>query len=138
MMLLEIVKQLHNTGMTMIVRQADEQVYSFGDDSVKTLFVMLTETPSRLRGAWIADRVVGMGDAALMVAGGVSRVHALVISERAMSYLHEGGVNVTAETCVETIFNSDGVSTVSLENKLASLHDLPSLLAAIDASLHGE
>ena len=72
------------------------------------------------------------GAAAIMVAGGVSRVHALVVSERAMAYLHEGGVNVTAETCVESILNHDGVAPSSLEIGLASLHDLPSILAAIE------
>lgn len=132
MKLLTIVRQLNQTGAGMILGQADGQVYSYDTEAVETLYRLLNEAPARLRGAWIAAKTVGMGAAAIMVAGGVSRVHALVVSERAMAYLHEGGVNVTAETCVESILNHDGVVPSSLEIGLASLHDLPSILAAIE------
>lgn len=52
----------------------------FRERGVADLFRLLHEEPQLLRGAFIADKVVGKGAAALMVLGGVEGLFADVVS----------------------------------------------------------
>ena len=52
----------------------------FRERGVADLFRLLHEEPQLLRGAFIADKVVGKGAAALMVLGGVEGFFAGVVS----------------------------------------------------------
>lgn len=54
----------------------------FRERGVADLFRLLHEEPQLLRGAFIADKVVGKGAAALMVLGGVEGLFADVVSAR--------------------------------------------------------
>jgi hypothetical protein len=81
---------------------------------VKDLYRLLEEEPELLDGAFVADKVVGKGAAALMVLGGVREVYAGVISTPALSLFHENGITVRMGQEVPNIVNraGDGVCPV--------------------------
>lgn len=81
---------------------------------VRDLFRLLKESPSTLAGAFVADKVVGKGAAALMVAGGVTEVYTDVISRPALGLFETVGVKVAWGECVPNIINraGDGICPV--------------------------
>lgn len=83
---------------------------------VKDLFRLLTEEPLTLAGAFVADKVVGKGAAALMVLGGVREVYAAVASTPALALLHENGIAAECVREVPHIVNrqGDGICPVEL------------------------
>ena len=59
-----------------VVRNGDE-VRIFRERGVKDLYRLLREEPQLLDGAFVADKVVGKGAAALMILGGVEELFAV-------------------------------------------------------------
>ena len=82
---------------------------------VADLYELLTSSPGKLRGALVADKIVGKGAAALMVIGGVSQVYAGVISDPALEMLHTGGVTVICGKRVPNIINREGTGICPVE-----------------------
>ena len=79
----------------------------------------LLELLPSLEGSFIADKVVGKGAAALMVIGGVTGVHADVISRPALSMLRDYGVNVAYTTLTDNIINRSGTDICPVEKLTA-------------------
>lgn len=87
-----------------VIRNAGE-VRTFYDRGIKDLFRLLKEEPAFLDGAFVADKVVGKGAAALMILGGVKEVFANVISRPALALLNADGVKTEYGQAVEHIVN---------------------------------
>ena len=77
----------------------------FRERGVADLFRLLREEPQLLRGAFIADKVVGKGAAALMVLGGVEGLFADVVSRPALELLAGAGIAVEYTVVVPNIVN---------------------------------
>ena len=77
-----------------------------------------------LKGAWLADKVIGKGAAALMVLGGVSRVWTRVVSTPALALLRKGGVEVAYAEEVPCIINRTHTGRCPLET-LCDVSDNP-------------
>lgn len=134
--MINVVHALRETpGATLALRSSDGQNYVYYGHGLRDLWELLNDHPERLVGAWICDRVVGVGAAALMIAGGVSRVHALTVSQRALTLLHENGVTITAESCVEAVLNADMTGPSPVERLCAPFNDVFDMLPAIDSYL---
>lgn len=97
----------------VIAKGCGQVVYR--ERGVKDLFRLLKERPEELSGAFVADKVVGKGAAALMVSGGVKEVYAGVISQAALRLLEDAGVKVEMEHCVPHIINRSGTGICPVE-----------------------
>lgn len=86
---------------------------------VRDLLRMLTEEPRVLEGAFIADKVVGKGAAALMVLGGVAAVYAEVVSRPALALLTASRVEVSYGVLAENIINRAGTGVCPVETLCA-------------------
>lgn len=64
----------------------------FRERGVKDLYRLLGQEPELLRGAFVVDKVVGKGAAALMILGGVGEVYADVVSRPARELFAEANV----------------------------------------------
>lgn len=87
-----------------VVRNGDE-VRIFRERGVKDLYRLLREEPQLLDGAFVADKVVGKGAAALMILGGIGELHADVISRPARLLLAASPVHVSYTLEVPYIVN---------------------------------
>ena len=87
-----------------VVRNGDE-VRIFRERGVKDLYRLLREEPQLLDGAFVADKVVGKGAAALMILGGGGELHADVISRPARLLLAASPVHVSYTLEVPYIVN---------------------------------
>lgn len=90
----ELVSLLHEGGYSLVL-QKDGKIHTFSERGVADLYRLRSENPELLQGAFLADKVVGKGAAALMILGGVAELHADVISEPALSLLAESPVRVS-------------------------------------------
>lgn len=85
-----LVDLLHNGGYTLVVGHGDE-VRTFSQRGVADLMDLLEKDPAFLQGAWIADKVVGKAAAALMIKGGVVRLHTDTLSQPAFELFNKDG-----------------------------------------------
>ena len=102
-------------GCTLVLETPDGEISTFSNHGVKDLLTLLPT--GRLRGASLADVVVGRGAAALMLLGGVKRVHALTLSRHALDLfnLYEGQVEVTYSSLVPAIENRTHTALCPIE-----------------------
>ncbi len=108
-----LIAQLHATRCAGIIRQG-EDTRTFHRRGIIDLFELYENEPDFLRGALLADKVIGKGAAALCVLGGVSGVYADVISTPALALLEEAGIKVTYGAQASRIMNrtQDGLCPV--------------------------
>ena len=88
-----IIDCLFIENCSCVIRNGDE-IRIFRERGVRDLYFLLKDDRGFLDGAFVADKVVGKGAAALMVLGGVGRLFADVISVPARALLEKAGVEV--------------------------------------------
>lgn len=111
----QIIDRLHDEQCSCVIRSSDGTVTICHERGVKDLFRILTEKPGLLKSAFIADKVVGKGAAALMTAGGVRELYTDVISAPALELLEREGVAVDYARCVPNIINRAGTGICPVE-----------------------
>jgi hypothetical protein len=82
---------------------------------VKDLLHLLKDEPRTLDGAFVADKIVGKGAAALMTLGKVSEVYAAVISRPALTMLLGANIIVSYGTLADNIINRAGTDICPVE-----------------------
>lgn len=87
-----------------VIRNGNE-IRVFHDRGIKDLFRLLKGEPAFLNGAFVADKVVGKGAAALMILGGVKEVFADVVSHPALALLNDARVRTDYTLAVAHIVN---------------------------------
>lgn len=102
-----VIEKLHAEGCSCVVA-CGESVSFFYRKGIIDLYEALVSSREVLYGAFVADKVVGKGAAALMIAGGVTGVYADVISVPALALFESHGVEVGFGECVGGIINRRG------------------------------
>lgn len=115
----ELKEILRWGGWSLVIKDADGTLRCYRERGVADLYRLLGEEPALLRGAWVADKVVGRGAAGLMIIGGVSRVHADTASTPALELLRGAGVEVTCDKTVPYIANRDKTGWCPVERMCA-------------------
>ena len=110
----QIITMLHASQCSCVVANGT-RIEQFHERGVKDLHRILADDRALLDGAFIADKVVGKGAAALMVAGGVREVYADVMSRAALSLFQQSGVAVEYGTLVDNIINRAGTDICPVE-----------------------
>ena len=122
----ELMCLLNEGGYSCVVRHGDE-TRTFSRRGVADLYDLYCTDRDFLQGAWLADKVIGKGAAALMVLGGVARVWTRVISTPALTLLRNGGVEVAFAEEVPCIINRTRTGRCPLET-LCDVSDSPAAL----------
>lgn len=114
--MLRLIDTLHEGGYSCVVRKGGV-TRTFARRGVADLRLLLRSEPGLLDGADVADKVVGRAAAALLIAGGVRRVHADVISSGALAMLRDAGTEVSCGTEVPCIENRARTGCCPLEER---------------------
>ena len=117
-----------------VIRNGDS-MRIFRERGVADLFRLQHEEPQLLRGAFIADKVVGKGAAALMVLGGVEGLFADVVSRPALELLAGAGIAVEYTVVVPNIVNRAGTGTCPVEQLCAGAASAAECLPLIEGVL---
>lgn len=132
----EAIVLLHAERCSCVICK-DGRMRTFRERGVKDLYRLLKEEPEFLRGAFVADKVVGKAAASLMILGGISGLHADVASEPAMSLLKSCGVDAECTECVPHVINRSGTDWCPLEKQCFGLETPQECLASIEEFLAG-
>jgi len=84
-----------------------------------------------VNGADVVDKIVGKGAGMIFALCGVQSVYALVISKSAIEVLHQNGIDVGWEKCVDFIKNKNGDDVCPIEQCVANISNLQEGLEAI-------
>lgn len=99
----ELIKLLHDGSYSCVIRNG--AVRTFTQRGISDLYDLLSQEPAFLKGAEIADKVIGKAAAALMVLGEVQEIYTDIISEPALSLLRNAGIKVEYAQMVPRIRN---------------------------------
>ena len=127
----ELITQLHALQCSCIIHN-NGATRTFHERGVKDLHRLLTQEPEILRGASLADKVVGKGAAALMISGGVKWVYADVISKAAMVLFEQSRVEVQYGEIVPNIINRAGTDICPVEKLCRDCKTVSECLPLID------
>ena len=105
---------LKSTDSTIAVVSVDD-VYTSQERGVKPLLHLLTEKKGFLKGASVADKVIGKAAALLMVLGGIKEVHTLIISEPAIKVFEKYNIPCFYDKKVDRIVNRTGDGLCPME-----------------------
>lgn len=108
----------------------------FRERGVRDLYRLLIEEPETLRSAFVADKVVGKGAAALMVSGGVQGLFAGVASAPALELLREAGIEAECACEVPHIVDRTGTDICPVEKLCAGCRTAEECLPLIEMFLN--
>ena len=106
---------LKSTDSTIAVVSVDD-VFTSHERGVKPLIHLLTEKKGFLKGASVADKVIGKAAALLMVLGEIKEVHTLIISEPAIKVFEKYNIPCFYDKKVERIVNRNGDGLCPMES----------------------
>lgn len=112
-MMENLTRILHEGLHSLVV--ANGEIHTFNGKGVADLYNLYVSSPSLLKGAEIADKIVGKGAAALMATAGVKSIYADVISVPALSLLANYTIRVTYSEKVDNIINRLGTGICPVE-----------------------
>lgn len=110
----ELIEILRKGGYSCVVRNGSE-VRTFTRLGVADLYSLLTGDPTFLKGAEVADKVIGKAAAALIISGKVRELYAEVISLSALMLLRDAGIEVDFGMLVPYIRSRNGEDWCPLE-----------------------
>jgi hypothetical protein len=116
----ELINVLVDEGCRGVVRSVQGELRTFSRRGVADLFNLVADEPDFLRGASVADRVIGRGAALLLVKGGAREVYAQVISSGALEVLRSAGIETSFGKEVPNIINRTGTDICPVEKLTAS------------------
>ena len=127
----QLIDRLHAEGCSCVIHNNDH-IHLFHKRGVQDLHQLLRTSPDTLRGAMIADKVVGKGAAVLMTAGGVRWVYADVISQSALEFLLTHNIEAEYGRVVPNIINRAGTDICPVEKLCMQCEDIEDALTLID------
>lgn len=105
---------LSSTDSTIAVVLVDD-IFTSQERGVKPLLHLLTEKKGFLKGASVADKVIGKAAALLMVLGEIKEVHTLIISEPAIKVFEKYNIPCFYDKKVDRIVNRTGDGLCPME-----------------------
>ena len=127
----QLIDRLHAEGCSCVIYNNDH-THLFHKRGVQDLHQLLRTSPDTLRGAMIADKVVGKGAAVLMTAGGVRWVYADVISQSALEFLLTHNIEAEYGRVVPNIINRAGTDICPVEKLCMQCDDIVESLRLIN------
>ena len=120
----ELINLLHTGGYSCTIANGGK-IRTFTQRGVADLYDLLTQEPEFLKGALIADKVVGKGAAALMILGGIKELYTDIISTKALELFRKSDVKV------DFIWNRDRTGGCPVETMCSEVESAEEILPLI-------
>lgn len=134
----QAIDLLHSERCSCVVRCADGSIEVLRQRGIRDLHDLLHDGREPLRGAFVADKVVGKGAAALMIAGGAEGLYADVISREALELLDRYGLMAEYDTVTDHIINRAGTDRCPVERLCSGLRSVEECLVKIEEFVAGQ
>ena len=130
----KLINLLHTGGYSCTIANGGK-IRTFTQRGVADLYDLLTQEPEFLKGALIADKVVGKGAAALMILGGIKELYTDIISTKALELFRKSDVKVDFAQEVAFIWNRDRTGGCPVETMCSEVESVEEILPLIRHSL---
>lgn len=114
-MSLEKAKSILLSSASTIAVISNGEVFTSQERGVKPLLFLLKEKKEFLKGASVADKVIGKAAALLMALGEIKEVHTLIISEPAIKVFEKHNIPCFYDKKVTRIVNRTGDGLCPME-----------------------
>lgn len=125
-----IIELLHSGNYSCVIAKGNE-VRTFHHRGIKDLFELANNDRGFMRGASIADKVIGKAAASLIIEGGIQSVYADVISLSALRLLEKFHIPVEFGNLVPYIRNHAGNDWCPMEKLCYEIVSVNEILGAI-------
>lgn len=116
-------------GFSCVIR--NHKIRTFSNGGIVDIYNLYQFEPQFLKGAFIADKVIGKAAAAILIEGGIKKLYADVISVPAFFLLLEHNIEVEFSKMVAYIENRDKSGLCPMESALYD-KELPEIIPFID------
>ncbi len=115
---LEEVKEiLHQKNASLVVAYENGEIKEYYQDRIKDIKDILRKDEKLLKGAVIADKVIGKVAGSILAVAGVKEIYTDVISEYAIPVLEENHIKYEYKEKVQYIVNQTKTGMCPMENK---------------------
>lgn len=114
------LKNMLGDNHTFVCKNADDIITS-DKKGIAPIMDILKENPMILKGAQVADKVIGKAAALLLIKGGISALYTAVISKHALDVLKDTDIYVSYDKCVDYIINRKGDGMCPMENAVLDI-----------------
>lgn len=119
----QMLEMLNEQGLSLLVYKNDT-LSTHTNRGIRDLLTLVATQPERLKGAIVADKVIGKSAAALMAAGGIVEVHTNVICTPARELLEGEQIKVFATKEVPQILNRDRSGICPMDTRLEGIESI--------------
>ena len=133
----QLLSTLNEQNLSLVVLNNDS-ISNHNAPRVDDLFYLSQNEPERLKGAVVADKMVGNAAATLLAACGVSEVHTNVITTHAKQILKAAGVKVVAAREVDMIYNRDHSDQCPMDKALNDANTVEEGMAILKEKFYNE
>ena len=134
-MLKEAVRILNERQLTLCVITGDHRMLTSTSRGIYPLYNLVKSDIISLNSAYVADRVIGLAAAMLLVAGQIKALDTEVISEPAASLLEHAGIPISYRKRVPQIMNREGNGRCPVETLATKAKDTTELMEMIEGFL---
>ena len=113
----EVKKILHQKNASLVVSYENGEIKEYYQDGIKDIKDILKDNKNSLKGAIIADKVIGKVAGSLLTVAGVKEIYANVISNFAIPVLENNNIKYEYEQKVDYIINRMKTGMCPMENK---------------------
>lgn len=115
---LEKVKEkLYSTNASLVVLYSNGECREYYQNRIKDIKDILKEDENALKGAIIADKVIGKVAGSILTVSGVKEIYADVMSKYVLPVLEENNIKYEYKKLVDYIQNNDKTGMCPMENK---------------------
>ncbi len=122
---LEIVKErLYRTNASLVVLYANGECKEYYQNRIKDIKEILQNDEFALKGAFIADKVIGKVASSILTVAGVKEIYCDVMSKYAIPVLEENNIKYEYKKLVEYVQNNEKTGMCPMENKYKEVSDI--------------
>jgi len=113
---------LSDSGASFVaVKEGEEHISN--DKGIAPILKILDQTPDFLKGAFVADKVIGKAAALLLRYAGVERLYTHTLSQLAVQVLDDSFMTYEYDQLVPNIINRTGDGMCPMEQKVLNISD---------------
>ena len=122
---LEMAKEkLYSSKASLVVLYSNGECKEYYQNRINDIKDILQNDKNALKGATIADKVIGKVASSILTVAGVKEIYADVISKYAIPVLEENYVIYEYKNLVDYIINNDKTGMCPMENKYKEISDI--------------
>lgn len=129
--ILDLKEVLLREGCSCIVYNGGE-VKMFHRRGVVDLYDLLRGEEGSLRGAMVADKIIGTAAAAVLVTGEIEELYTKAISHKALALIEGSGIKVSYDELIDYVINRAGDGMCPLERACRETTTAEEAMAVVD------